>query len=163
MKSRRRRRGDDTRARLQVRFHWCHSHIIRRSSGSVYVVCTGQQLYMKPTGFLVKCFMLTLLSLLGTFPLGFKARLGSLIHTWRMRTFYSFLKFTSGATPADLLAASMAAGQSFPHQCIYLQSNFFTQKYCTYVFLRRATTPKVCVVTYYFAFFSQKLHENERI
>ena len=27
------------------------------------------------------------------------------------------LRFTSGATPADLLAASMAAGPSLPHTC----------------------------------------------
>ena len=46
------------------------------------------------------------------FPLGFKARVGSLICTWWRCTCY-----TSGATPADLLVFSMAAqgGQPYLH------------------------------------------------
>ena len=45
-----------------------------------------------------------------TSPLGFKARVGSLIHPYSLR-------FTSGVTPTNLLAASMAAEPSLPHTC----------------------------------------------
>ena len=47
-------------------------------------------------------------------PLGFKARVGSLIRTWQRHVFY---RFTSGVTPADLLVASMAAKLSLVHTC----------------------------------------------
>ena len=42
-------------------------------------------------------------------PLGFKARVGSAL--------FELSGFTSGVTPADLLAASMAAEPSLPHTC----------------------------------------------
>ena len=43
-------------------------------------------------------------------PLGFKTRVvGSLIHAWQRVHVRCSLRFTSGATPANLLAASMAA------------------------------------------------------
>ena len=41
--------------------------------------------------------------------LGFKTRVGSLIHTWQRHMFTDSLRFTSGATPADLLAAIMTS------------------------------------------------------
>ena len=41
--------------------------------------------------------------LLVTSPLGFKATVGSLICAWQRCMCYTFLIFTSGATPADLL------------------------------------------------------------
>ena len=52
------------RTRFQARFHWqttyvihtssaCHPHVICMSSGSVYVIHMGQQLCIKPIGFLV--------------------------------------------------------------------------------------------------------------
>ena len=47
--------------------------------------------------------------LLVTSPLGFKARVGNLIYAWQRHTCYSSMRFTTGVTPADLLAASMAA------------------------------------------------------
>ena len=51
-------------------------------------------------------------------PLGFKVRVGSLIHTWwRHICDVHSLRFTSGATPADLLTASMAASRYSPHAC----------------------------------------------
>ena len=43
--------------------------------------------------------------------------MGSLIRTWWRHTFSCSLRFTSGATPADLLVASMAAKPSLPHTC----------------------------------------------
>ena len=51
--------ADDMRARFRVRFHWQMSsthrlHIIRMTSASLHVVRTGQQLCIKPTGFLVE-------------------------------------------------------------------------------------------------------------
>ena len=46
--------------------------------------------------------------LLVTSHLAFKARVGSLIPTWQRHTCNTFLKFTSGAIPANLLEASMA-------------------------------------------------------
>ena len=49
--------------------------------------------------------------LLVTSPLGFKARVSSLI-LWKRRTWYiCSLRFTSDVTPADLLTATMAAKQ----------------------------------------------------
>ena len=45
-------------------------------------------------------------------PVGFKARMGNLIHTWWRHTCYIFPEITSGVTLADLLAASMAAKPS---------------------------------------------------
>ena len=50
-------------------------------------------------------------------PLGFKARVGSLIHAWWRLHVTRSLRFTSGVTPADLLAASMEAEPSLPHTC----------------------------------------------
>ena len=51
---------------------------------------------------------------------GFQSQSGfCLIRTWRRRTssITRSLRFTSGATPANLLAASMAAEPSLPHTC----------------------------------------------
>ena len=42
-------------------------------------------------------------------PLGLKARVGSLIHTWQRQTCYTILRFTSRVTDADHLVAIMAA------------------------------------------------------
>ena len=39
-------------------------------------------------------------------PLGFKAKVCILIHTWQRYTWYTFLRFTSGATPSDVLMGS---------------------------------------------------------
>ena len=52
-------------------------------------------------------------------PLGFNARVSSLIYTWQrcILCIVHFLKFISGATPADLLTASMVASCCFPHAC----------------------------------------------
>ena len=59
----------------------------------------------------------TCFGLLVTFPLGFKARVCRLIHTWLWHTCYR--RFTSDATSADLLVASMAAK---PFSSTYLQA-----------------------------------------
>ena len=50
-------------------------------------------------------------------PLGFKARVGSLIRTWQRHTITPSLRLTSDATPADLSVASMVAKPSLPHTC----------------------------------------------
>ena len=57
-----------------------------------------------------------------TSPLGFKARVGSALFecSGGVRDTLHItcsLRFTSGATPADFLAASMAAEPSLPHTC----------------------------------------------
>ena len=54
-----------------------------------------------------------------TSPLGFKARVGSTLFKLSEGMCYVIrsLRFTSGATPASLLAASMAAEPSLPHTC----------------------------------------------
>ena len=56
--------------------------------------------------------------LLVTSPLCLKARVGSLIHAW-LRQVLCFLRFTSGATPADLFTASMAA-KSFSSRYLWV-------------------------------------------
>ena len=48
-------------------------------------------------------------------PLGFKARVGSLIRAVWRHTCHMFPEILSGATPGNLLAASMAAEPSLPH------------------------------------------------
>ena len=53
------------------------------------------------------------------YPLGLKAILGSLIHTWLRQTCYTILRFTSGVTAADRLVASMAAA---PISSTYLRT-----------------------------------------
>ena len=53
--------------------------------------------------------LIPLFGLLVTSPLGFKVRVGSLIHAWKRCACYTIPEFTSSVTPADLLAASMAA------------------------------------------------------
>ena len=50
------------------------------------------------------CFKLLVMS-----PFSFKARMGSLIRTWCRCMCTCSLRFTSGATPADLLEGSMVA------------------------------------------------------
>ena len=61
------------------------------------------------------CFGLQVMS-----PLGFKARVGSLICIWERCTVLvtHSLRFTSGATPADLLATSMA-DRPFSSTCLW--------------------------------------------
>ena len=55
------------------------------------------------TQFLFVWPLIPLFGLLVTSPLGFKARVGSLIHTWQGQT-----RYTSGATLANRLAAEQA-------------------------------------------------------
>ena len=53
-----------------------------------------------------------------TSSLGFKARVGSALFELSGCIHVTCsLRFTSGVTPADLLAASMAAELSLPHTC----------------------------------------------
>ena len=58
------------------------------------------------------CFGLLVMS-----PIGYKARVGSLIRAWQR-----CMRFTSGVTPADLLLASMAAKLI---SSIYLRAGIF--------------------------------------
>ena len=64
----------------------------------------GGNMYVLLVGPLILCFRLLVMS-----PLGFKARVDSFICTWWKCICYTFLRFTSGATPADVLVTSMAA------------------------------------------------------
>ena len=51
--------------------------------------------------------------------LGFKAKVGSLIHAWWRCMYYMFPEIHTYMTPADLLVVSMAAE---PISSIYLQA-----------------------------------------
>ena len=55
--------------------------------------------------------------LLVTSPLYFKARVGSLFELGGVVHDVQSLRFTSGATPTNLLTANLTAGRCSPHAC----------------------------------------------
>ena len=63
-------------------------------------------------GHLYPCFGLLVMS-----PLGFKARVGSLIHTWQRCTWCRLPEIHLWCNICQPLMASMAAGQCSPHAC----------------------------------------------
>ena len=63
-----------------------------------------QMLHMTQNSFFYPCF-----GLLGTSALGFQAQVDPHLYAFSPGC-NGFLRFTSGATPADFLTASMAAG-----------------------------------------------------
>ena len=51
------------------------------------------------------------------FPLGFKARVNSLIHTWKRQCDLCSMRFTSGVTPSPVYMAPHSSQLLSPHEC----------------------------------------------